>query len=38
MLLSGYCMAQESLAFPFQGGKNVMISFFKDSLTVSPKL
>lgn len=29
-------MAQEQLAFPFQGGKEVMVKFFKDSLTVTP--
>jgi len=28
-------MAQEQLAFPFQGGKDVMNQFFKDSLIVS---
>lgn len=38
ILLSVYCMAQEQLAFPFQGGKDVMTSFFKDSLTVSPDI
>jgi hypothetical protein len=32
------CMAQEQLAFPFQGGKEVMNSFFKDSLAVSPEI
>lgn len=38
MLVSAYCMAQEQLAFPFQGGKDVMTGFFKDSLTVSPDI
>jgi len=38
VLLSVYCMAQEQLAFPFQGGKDVMTSFFKDSLSVSPDI
>jgi hypothetical protein len=38
ILLSVHCMAQEQLAFPFQGGKDVMTSFFKDSLTVSPDI
>ncbi|MCD8741140.1 hypothetical protein LT679_11050 [Mucilaginibacter roseus] len=28
-------MAQQHLAFPFQGGKTVMTKFFKDSLQVS---
>lgn len=36
LLLSGYCMAQAQLAFPFQGGKEVMVHFFNDSLTVTP--
>jgi hypothetical protein len=31
-------MAQENLAFPFQGGKGVMSAFFRDSLTVSPEI
>ncbi len=31
-------MAQEQLAFPFQGGKDIMTRFFKDSLTVSPAI
>src|SRR3954463_8737020 len=35
LLLCSYCMAQQQLAFPFQGGKDVMTRFFKDSLTVS---
>ncbi len=30
--------AQGQLAFPFQGGKDVMLRFFKDSLTVSPEI
>ena len=34
-LLSLSCMAQAQLAFPFQGGKDIMTRFFKDSLTVS---
>ena len=38
ILLSLHCMAQEQLAFPFQGGKDVMTSFFKDSLAVSPDI
>src|SRR6187402_777071 len=35
LLLCSYCMAQQQLSFPFQGGKDVMTRFFKDSLTVS---
>lgn len=36
LLLCIHCMAQETLAFPFQGGKEVMVQFFKDSLTLTP--
>lgn len=32
------CMAQAQLAFPFQGGKDVMNKFFKDNLVASPEL
>ncbi|MEO8886760.1 MAG: hypothetical protein ABI367_11900 [Mucilaginibacter sp.] len=35
LLFSVSCMAQAQLAFPFQGGKDIMTRFFKDSLTVS---
>ncbi|MES2426819.1 MAG: hypothetical protein V4560_07575 [Bacteroidota bacterium] len=39
IILAGfYAKAQETLAFPFQGGKEVMSKFFKDSLVVSPQL
>ena len=39
ILLSSFCgMAQKKLAFPFQGGKDVMVRFFKDSLAVSPEI
>jgi hypothetical protein len=38
ILLSVYCMAQENIAFPFQGGKDIMKTFFRDSLTVSPEI
>jgi hypothetical protein len=31
-------MAQEQLSFPFQGGKEAMNQFFKDSLAVSPEV
>ena len=33
-----HCMAQEQLAFPFQGGKDIMTRFFKDSLEVTPAI
>jgi hypothetical protein len=36
LLIGVNCMAQEQLAFPFQGGKDIMARFFRDSLTVSP--
>jgi hypothetical protein len=35
LLWSVNAMAQEQLAFPFQGGKDIMTSFFQDSLIVS---
>lgn len=39
ILLTGfYTKAQDQLAFPFQGGKEIMARFFKDSLVVSPQL
>lgn len=38
LILSLHCMAQEELSFPFQGGKDVMTRFFRDSLTVSPDI
>ena len=38
LLLSVSCMAQEQLAFPFQGGKEIMTRFFKDSLNLSKDL
>lgn len=31
-------MAQEKLAFPFQGGKDIMNRFFKQNLIVSPDI
>jgi hypothetical protein len=31
-------MAQQQLAFPFQGGAPAMTQFFKDSVTVSPEI
>jgi hypothetical protein len=38
LLSSVYCMAQGQLAFPFQGGKDAMANFFRDSLSVSPQI
>lgn len=38
LLWSVTVMAQEQLAFPFQGGKDVMTQFFKDSVIVSHDL
>ena len=35
LFISIHCMAQQQLAFPFQGGSKVMMQFFKDSLKVS---
>lgn len=33
-----HCLAQEELAFPFQGGKDIMTRFFRDNLAVSNDL
>lgn len=38
LLLSVSCMAQEQLSFPFQGGKDIMTRFFKDSVSVPKAL
>jgi hypothetical protein len=38
VLLSFCGMAQEKSDFPFRGGKEQMMSFFKDSLTVSQEI
>ncbi|WP_428328270.1 hypothetical protein [Mucilaginibacter sp.] len=38
LLLSVCCMAQEQLAFPFQGGKDIMTRFFKENLAASPEI
>jgi hypothetical protein len=38
LFLSIYCMAQQQLAFPFQGGSQAMTQFFKDSITVSREI
>jgi hypothetical protein len=37
-LLSFCCMGQAQLAFPFQGGKDVMINYFKNNLVVTPDI
>jgi hypothetical protein len=37
-LLYVNCMAQAQLAFPFQGGKEVMNKFFKENLMASPEI
>ena len=34
-LFAASCFAQQELAFPFQGGKDVMNSFFKQNVNVS---
>ncbi len=34
ILISVGCMAQEQLAFPFQGGKEIMTRFFNDNVIV----
>lgn len=31
-------MAQEQLAYPFQGGKDIMTRFFKENVIVSPEI
>lgn len=38
LFLSIYSMAQQQLAFPFQGGSQAMTQFFKDSIAVSPEI
>jgi hypothetical protein len=38
LFLSAWCMAQQQLAFPFQGGGTAMTQFFKDSIAVSPDI
>ncbi|MFD2872414.1 hypothetical protein ACFS5N_08050 [Mucilaginibacter ximonensis] len=38
LLTAGFVRAQETLAFPFQGGKDAMKIFFKDSVIVSQPL
>ena len=38
LLSSFYGMAQRKLAFPFQGGRDIMTRFFNDSLKVSPAI
>src|ERR1700742_2553303 len=38
VLISARCMAQAQLAFPFQGGKDIMTRFFRDSLVVPDQI
>jgi hypothetical protein len=38
LFLSVYAVAQQQLAFPFQGGGPAMTQFFKDSIKVSPDI
>ena len=38
VLLTVNCMAQGQLTFPFQGGREAMAQFFKDSLNVSENI
>ena len=38
MLMAINCMAQAKLAFPFQGGKDVMVNFFRENLVASPDI
>jgi hypothetical protein len=32
------CKAQATLAFPFQGGKEIMYRFFKENIVISPDI
>jgi len=38
LLTTFFAKAQETLAFPFQGGKDAMNHFFKDSVIISQQL
>jgi hypothetical protein len=38
VVVSTYCMAQQQLSFPFQGGSKAMSQFFKDSIAVTPEI
>jgi hypothetical protein len=38
LLSSLYSRAQQKLAFPFQGGKDVMMQYFADNVVLSPEL
>lgn len=35
LFITSHCMAQQQLAFPFQGGHSAMMQFFRDSLKLS---
>ena len=36
LMVATHCLAQQQLAFPFQGGKTATTQFFRDSLKVTP--
>lgn len=38
LMLGFSCFAQQQLAFPFQGGRDVMRQFFKDNIEVSKNI
>jgi len=38
ILVTATCFAQQDLAFPFQGGKEVMSNFFKQNVDVSAEM
>ena len=38
IMCAASCFAQQELAFPFQGGKDVMSSFFKENIDISSDL
>ena len=38
IFVSSFCMAQEELSFPFQGGHPIFNRFFRDSVIVTPEI
>jgi len=38
LLITASCFAQQKMMFPFQGGKEAMTGFFKDSIVVTPDI